>query len=353
MDIYRQLQQQLDTYSLGFPSTESGIEISILKELFSQEDAELFTKLTPRLETPEVIAQRLESDAKNMTNQLEDMASRGLLFRLKNNDSVKYGAIPFMHGVMEFQIKRFHKDLALKVEQYFDEAFYDTIAESAELFIHPIPVNESIKLEQHVSSYEDAQEILKSIDTIVVTDCMCRKGKEMTAKSCDSPLETCFMFGSMAKYYLDNKMGRQITAEEGIEILTKAQKAGLVTQPSTSLNPNGMCCCCGDCCGVLLSLKKFPEPAKMVFSNHFAEVKSEDCSSCENCIDRCPMNALFMNDDGVAEVDLKRCIGCGVCVIDCPTEAIVLHRKNESETRIPPENAAIQMMTMAKKRGII
>jgi electron transport complex protein RnfB len=353
MDIFNKLQQQLDTYSLGFPSTESGIEISILKDLFSQKDAELFTQLTPRLETPEIIAQRLEAKIEDMAIELEDMASRGLLFRLKKDDSVKYGAIPFMHGIMEFQVKRFNKNLAQKMEQYFDEGFHDAIAKSADLFIHPIPVNESINLEQHIASYEDAREILKSIETIVISDCICRTEKGMLDKSCDSPVETCFMFGSMAKFYLDNNMGRQITAEEGIEILTKAQKAGLVTQPSTSLNPNGMCCCCGDCCGILLSLKKFPEPAKMVFSNHYAEVITDDCTSCESCIERCPMNALFMNDDGFAEVNLKRCIGCGVCVIGCPTEAIVLHRKDEAETRVPPENAAIQMMTMAKKRGVI
>jgi ferredoxin len=161
------------------------------------------------------------------------------------------------------------------------------------------------------------------------------------------------MFGSMAKYYLDNKMGRQITADEGIEILTKAQRAGLVTQPSTSQNPNGMCCCCGDCCGVLLSLKKFPEPAKLVFSNHFAEVSAAECTSCGSCVDMCPMDAISLNGKSIAEINLKRCIGCGVCVISCPVEAISLKTKPEAEIRVPPENAAVQMITLAKHRGVI
>ncbi|MDF1591204.1 MAG: hypothetical protein P1P89_06790 [Desulfobacterales bacterium] len=38
-DIYRQLQKQLDMYSLGFPATESGIELKILKKLFKKSDA--------------------------------------------------------------------------------------------------------------------------------------------------------------------------------------------------------------------------------------------------------------------------------------------------------------------------
>jgi hypothetical protein len=34
-NVYRKLQKQLDQYSLGFPATESGIEIKILKSLFT------------------------------------------------------------------------------------------------------------------------------------------------------------------------------------------------------------------------------------------------------------------------------------------------------------------------------
>ena len=33
-DIYSQVQQQLDQYSIGFPETESGVEIEILKFLY-------------------------------------------------------------------------------------------------------------------------------------------------------------------------------------------------------------------------------------------------------------------------------------------------------------------------------
>jgi len=50
-ELYRKLQKQLDTYSLGFPATESGIEIEILKDLFTKDEAEFFTNMTPMLET--------------------------------------------------------------------------------------------------------------------------------------------------------------------------------------------------------------------------------------------------------------------------------------------------------------
>jgi hypothetical protein len=57
-DIFRQLQQRLDLYSMGFPATETGIEITILKKLFSQKDAEMFLNMSPKMEDPESVARR-------------------------------------------------------------------------------------------------------------------------------------------------------------------------------------------------------------------------------------------------------------------------------------------------------
>ena len=72
-DIYRKLQEQLDKYSLGFPATESGIEIKILKKLFSKDDANLFLNMTQKLEPAEQIARRVEKPVEDITVQLEDM----------------------------------------------------------------------------------------------------------------------------------------------------------------------------------------------------------------------------------------------------------------------------------------
>ncbi len=98
-DIYRQLQEQLDQYSMGFPATESGIEPRILEYLFSEADALMFTALTPILETPQTVASRLDRPAAQVAAQLDDMAERGLLFRLKKGAESRYGAIPFVHGL--------------------------------------------------------------------------------------------------------------------------------------------------------------------------------------------------------------------------------------------------------------
>ncbi|MFO7883754.1 MAG: 4Fe-4S binding protein [Desulfobacteraceae bacterium] len=352
-DIYRQLQERLDKYSVGFPATESGIEITILKKMFSEQDAEIFLALSPLLDPPETIAERLNRPVDEVEKLLEDMTKRGLLFHLKKGDSVKYGAIPFVHGLFEFQVKRLDKHFASLVEQYFDAEFSAAMAESAEGFLRTIPIQESIDVTQRIAPYDDAVEILKKQKLIVITDCICRKMRETVETGCGKLMEACFMFGSMAQYYLDHDMGRQIDVEEGTRILKKAHEAGLVTQPATAQNPGGMCNCCGDCCGVLKALNLYPRPAEMVFSNYYAVIDEDECVGCGDCIDRCQMGALAMSDDEKAVINKDRCIGCGLCVTTCPSQAIELVLKPREKIKIPPVTSSEQMMNLAIKRGIL
>jgi len=72
------------------------------------------------------------------------MTKRGLLFHLKKGDSVKYGAISFVHGLFEFQVKRLDKDFAKQVEQYFGTEFSVAMAKSAEGFLCTIPIQVSV-----------------------------------------------------------------------------------------------------------------------------------------------------------------------------------------------------------------
>jgi Na+-translocating ferredoxin:NAD+ oxidoreductase RNF subunit RnfB len=351
--IFRTLQKQLDQYSLGFPATESGIEIKILEKLFSVSDAAVFLQLSPRLETPEAIAPRIQMSPEKAHETLDDMAGRGLLFSLNKNGAVRYGAIPFVHGLFEFQINRMDRELATLVRQYMDEEFKDALSFSASSFLRVIPVQKSVDQRSRVAPYEDAIKILESVDQIVISECACRKSKAAIDQACGKPLEVCFMFGSMGQYYLDHGMGRKIDMEEAAKILADAHDHGLVTQPATSQNPSGMCNCCGDCCGPLTALKHHPKPAEMVFSNYFAQVDETLCTGCGTCLERCQMEAIVIDERMLASVDRDRCIGCGLCVTTCPTEAIGLEKKDMDTYQVPPETTFEQMMGMAQKRGVI
>lgn len=352
-DIYRCLQQRLDQYSLGFPKTETGIELLILKKLFTKEDAEMFLKMTPRLENPESVARRIGASEDAVARQLEDMASHGLLFRVRKGTSVQYGAIPFMHGLIEFQVKKLDQEMGMLLKEYLNQAFNKSITDVEGMFLRTVPIEKSIVAEHHIASFDDAVAMIMKNETIAVTECLCRKGEKIMGRGCGKPDENCMMFGSMARYYIDNQMGRPVSKEEAVEILRQAQAAGLVTQPATAQNPSGMCNCCGDCCVVLGAVKKHSKPAQLVFSNYRACLNREDCIGCEVCLDRCQMGALTMNEDGVAQLNPDRCIGCGLCVTTCPSDALRLEAKPEALRRVPPANGVEQMMQIAINRGVI
>ncbi|MCP4576232.1 MAG: hypothetical protein GY846_08115 [Deltaproteobacteria bacterium] len=151
-ELLKSLQKQLDMYSMGFPATKSGIENQILEYLFSENDAAMFLVMTPQLETPEAVAGRLEKPVEEVAAHLDDMAERGLLFRLKKGAASKYGAIPFVHGLFEFQVKSLKKDLAQMVEEYFDEAFGTAMQKGVDYFLRPIPIQQSIEMKHQVAS---------------------------------------------------------------------------------------------------------------------------------------------------------------------------------------------------------
>ncbi len=302
------------------------------------------------LETPASVAQRTGRDADKTAEQLEEMARKGLIFRKRKAGNVLYAAVPFVIGSFEFQVKRMDAEFARLVELYFNEAFMGQMTDNMPP-LRTIPVGKSVDTASKVASYADAREIVKTKAKIALAECICRKQQKFIDKGCGKPLEACFSFGSHAEFYIENGMAKAITQDEALAILDECEKAGLVNQPANMINPGGMCNCCGDCCGVLRSLRQQPRPAEMVLNNFRAVVDEELCTGCEICIERCQMDALSLNQDDISVVDKDRCIGCGLCVSTCPTEAIKLQLKPEAELLDPPSSGQEMMIKMAEKRG--
>jgi NAD-dependent dihydropyrimidine dehydrogenase PreA subunit len=348
-NIYEKLREKLDTMSVGFPDTPNQIEIKILKRLFSEEDAELFLNMSQVPETPEAVAERLKRDPEKLALQMEKMAMAGLLFRVRRTDSVKYTAIPYVVGIYEFQIDKIDTKMAKDMEDYFEEAFGKNMQSFKTPVLRTVPINESITVRWPVAPFEDVVQIINKQKKLAIAPCICRKISSLLGKGCDKPLETCFIFGTPADYYVENGMGRYVTKEEAIKIAKNNDEAGLVMQPFNSQTVGSMCSCCGCCCGVLRSLKMQNYPAKAVQSNYYVQVDPEMCASCETCIDRCQMDAIEMIDD-IASVNLDRCIGCGLCVTTCSGEALSLMMKPEEEQYIPPKTGIRTYIQIEKER---
>jgi len=351
-DIYEKLRARLDDLATGYPATESKIEIRLLKRLFTEEEAELYLQLSPFLEKPQAVAVRLNRDAEELEPILERMAQKGLLFRKRKGDLVRYSAVPYVVGIFEHQLGRMDEAFARDHEEYFETAFGQTIQAFKTPVLRTVPINRQLVADYPVAPYEDVLQVIESQNKIAVAPCVCRTTTKLAGKECEKPVENCFSFGSHAEYYVENGMGRYITIDEAKDIVKKNEEAGLVMQPFNSQKIGGMCSCCGDCCGVLRSLKMHPSPAEMVQSNYFARVDEAECTGCETCVERCQIDAIEVID-GISTIDLNRCIGCGLCVTTCPVNAIELIKKAEEKLYVPPKTGAETYIRIMQERGKI
>jgi ferredoxin len=66
------------------------------------------------------------------------------------------------------------------------------------------------------------------------------------------------------------------------------------------------------------------------------QVDRERCTGCGDCLDICPVEAIFMHADKAA-IDADTCIACEACVKACPQGAI-----SESTLPVPHPATAIQ-----------
>jgi H+/Na+-translocating ferredoxin:NAD+ oxidoreductase subunit B len=347
-DIYRKLAKHLDNLPGGFPSTDTGVEFRILKRLFTPEEAEFAQYLTLIPEESRVVARRAKISAQEASRRLETMAQRGLIYRIASKrGQPKYMALQYAIGIWEFHVNDLDQGLAKDMGEYMPILF-DHAWKKPQL--RTIPVNQSLSAELKVMTYENAEELVGHVRKSVVAPCICRRELGLLGKGCGKPEETCLVFDGGAEYYLRNGLGREISQEEVLDILKTAEEAGLVLQPSNAKEIANICCCCGDCCGVLRNLKRYPKPASLASTPFFAVIDIETCQGCGVCEDRCQMDAVQPVDEK-ASIDTDRCIGCGLCVTTCPANAVTLARKPEYDQPDIPGDLIKASIELGRARG--
>ena len=360
LDVYRKLQRHIDNMPVAFPETESGVEIKLLKHLFTPKEAEIALELSALPEPLERIHKRLRKTGisiDELEKILDNLTNKGSIFGGKfyerKGSGKYYSKAQLAVGMYELQAGRLTKDIEKDFQDYMNEKFYKVFHSKKTSQMRTIPVNKAVKIERYVDSYDNVRNIVQKTNRpIAVIECVCRSGKDLLGEPCKHSeiRETCLLFKDIANFAIDSGAARAITKDETLEILDKAEEAGFVLQPENNQNPNFICCCCGCCCNVLTTVKKFPRPIEFYHSNYYSKIDPEKCEACEQCIEICPMEALSIDDD-YASVDLDRCIGCGVCVSTCPNNAIELKKKDKKY--IPPKDPeAMYQKILMERIGI-
>src|ERR1039457_5195319 len=354
--LYRKLQQHLDRMPIGFPATESGVEIRILRQLFTPGEAELTLEASAIPEPAATIHRRVKGmTLGEVTNLLNQMADKGLILRIHAKGEPLYAKMIFAVGFFERQVKRLTPELERDCREYLLGDFRQAFHSKKTTQLRTVPVNKTIAIERNVATYENIRGYIESsAGPFATMDCICRHGREVQGEKCTqtSLKENCLTLGMAAREMVRIGQGRSISREEMLGLLDAADKEGLVLQPENTRNPLFVCCCCGCCCGVLTSAKRFPQAAGEFRPTFAAEVDADLCDACGVCQSRCQMDALVDEDGGPGggkpRVDHARCIGCGLCVTTCPSGALQLVEK--ARRKVPPDDTKALYMQLLQER---
>ena len=161
--------------------------------------------------------------------------------------------------------------------------------------MHVIPVEKAIPAESKSLPIEHLSHWLKKYEGhIGVSVCSCRKQQRIRGEgSGDVEGEWCIGVGDFADYCRETNHGRDITYEEAMEILQKAEDRGYVHQITNIDGEDkifAICNCALGSCFALRTSQLFNTP-NMSASAYRAHVDAEKCVACGKCAEVCPAGA--------------------------------------------------------------
>ena len=162
--------------------------------------------------------------------------------------------------------------------------------------MHVIPVEKAISMENQSVDIEHLSYWLKRYEGhLGVGICSCRYGRKKLDEGCaDDYRDWCIGVGDMADYCRETGRGHDITYDEAMAILKKAEDHGFVHQV-TNIDGEGkifaICNCNVKICNALRTSQLFNTP-NMSRSAYVAEVDPGNCVACGRCVEYCPAGAV-------------------------------------------------------------
>jgi ferredoxin len=369
-DIYTKLGKKIDRLEVRV--TQNELLYSILRELYTPEEAEIVVKMPYGLQTLARIAQVTGYDEAKLRGSLERLCEKGLVIDLFIQDRYYYSVSPMVIGIFEFSMMRRgrganHKEMARLFSKYLladDGLVFANSRRGQQIArMRAIPHEETIEASDYVEvlDYEKATAIIEGHDKFAIGYCSCRHEKlHLGQKKCEVPLETCTSFSLAADYLVRNGLAREATRSEMLENLARSREFGLVLLTDNTKNkPSFICNCCTCCCNALAGIRKF-DWSHFVVSSAFLPAFSQDtCVGCGTCAKSCPIGAIEMvpvegsdrKRKKEPKVDESTCLGCGVCALKCKKEAIDLVRG--TRRAIFPETTFERVLLQCLEKGTL
>jgi Pyruvate/2-oxoacid:ferredoxin oxidoreductase delta subunit len=352
VELYEKLRKLLSSggNALGLPKHEQTFKL--LSNMFLEDEAKILTTAFEKSGQPLSLRQIAASSGMSkdiLKPILEDMNFKGKIMKL----GPLYSVLPYLPGLFEVYFTHDRDDkermkkaaeahLALfRLGQPFElsssEYTIYRVIPAVEPIEREVELNESMDIQHQILPFEILREYLSQAkpELYAVVQCSCRNAAKLAGEPCKRTDENfCVTTGILAKNVLDSGVGREVSLDELMEVMKKAEKEGLVHQTfNTQDTAMFMCNCCPCCCGFLKSVKEYSNYGSITKSNFNPVIDTESCTLCEDCMEICPMGAIYHhwphNDDLSDDMMMVRyelCIGCGLCASNCPSKAISLEK---------------------------
>ena len=255
-EIYIKLADVLNSLPNGFPRSESGVELLLLKKIFRADEAELFCKLKLRKESVTEIADRTGMERLHLEQKLDEMWKRGLVECDPGSQERRYGLVPWILGLYELQQRNIDAEFAKLHAKYIKSVGPYFLMHKPQM-MQVVPIEKELKSENNPMPYEQVSAILDRSVSFAVSECICKKQTSFLGRECSKPREVCLAVSEKPGYFDNHPLvGRVITKEEAVSILKMAEEAGLIHMTGNTQRGHFFICnCCGCCCVQMIAAR--------------------------------------------------------------------------------------------------
>lgn len=284
---------------------ENAPEYYCMADLLTDEEADVAIAAGLRKErTADYLAKKVKKSPEELKPILDNLVYYGIFRRSFNKELGEdtYYMQIFAPGILEMMVNQkelleTHPEVGRAFEEYTRNlaANMGAMLPNGYGLMRVVPVESAIQDLPGVSDFEKLSYYLNKYDRFSVSPCSCRASRSNLGDGCGHLAEDmCIQMGKGAEHYIRTGRAREITREEALEIIKRAEDNGLM-HDMVNIEEAGesaaICNCCACACfGLRVGLMYGARDA--IRSNFVAEIDEAKCVACAQCVEVCPGNAL-------------------------------------------------------------